>query len=41
MFRQTTLSTPETARDERSMRVAEWVLALAAALAAGVLTFIR
>jgi len=41
MFRQTTLSTQETARDERSMRVVEWVLALAAALAAGVLAFIR
>lgn len=41
MFRQTTLSTDEPVHEDRSMRVVEWVLALAAAFAAGVLAFIR
>ena len=41
MFRQTTLSTDEQVHEDRSMRVVEWVLALAAAFAAGVLAFIR
>jgi hypothetical protein len=41
MFRQTGISTREADPEERSMRVVEWVMALAAALAAGVLTFIR
>ena len=40
MFRQTTLSTDEV-HEDRSMRVAEWALALAAVLAAGVLALIR
>lgn len=41
MFRQTTLSTDEQVREDRSMRVVEWVLALVAAVAAGVLALIR
>jgi hypothetical protein len=41
MFRQTTLSTDEQVREDRSMRVVEWVLALVAAVAAGVLASIR
>jgi hypothetical protein len=41
MFRQTTVSNEEQAHEDRSMRVVEWVLALAAAVAAGILAFIR
>jgi hypothetical protein len=41
MFRQTTLSTDERVHEDRSMRVVEWVLALAAACAAGALALIR
>jgi hypothetical protein len=41
MFRQETISTDETVHDDRSMRVVEWILAVMAMAAAGVLAFIR
>jgi hypothetical protein len=41
MLRQPALPTTEIDHDDRSMRIVEWVLALAAAVAAGVLTFVR
>ena len=43
MIRQTVVTATETEIDmeDRSMRVVEWVLALVAAVAAGVLAFIR
>jgi hypothetical protein len=41
MFRHTTLSTDEQVQEDRSMRVVEWILALAAAIAAGILAFLR
>jgi hypothetical protein len=41
MIRQTMANTTETEIDDRSMRVVEWALALIAAIAAGVLAFIR
>jgi hypothetical protein len=41
MIRQTMVNATETEVDDRSMRVVEWALALIAAIAAGVLTFIR
>jgi hypothetical protein len=41
MIRQTMVNATETEVDDRSMRVVEWALALIAAMAAGVLAFIR
>jgi hypothetical protein len=41
MIRQQTAATTEPEIDDRSMRVVEWVIALIAAVAAGVLAFIR
>jgi hypothetical protein len=41
MLRQPVLPTTEVDPDDRSMRVVEWVLAFVAAVAAGVLTFVR
>ena len=41
MFRQETISTGEVDRDDRSMRIVEWILAVAAAAAAGVLAFLH
>jgi hypothetical protein len=41
MIRQTMVSATETEVDDRSMRMVEWALALIAAIAAGVLAFIR
>ncbi|HET7029820.1 MAG TPA: hypothetical protein VFI34_04880 [Candidatus Limnocylindrales bacterium] len=41
MLRQPAFPTTDVDRDDRSMRVVEWVLALAAAVAAGVLAFVR
>jgi hypothetical protein len=41
MIDQTSVATPETEVEDRSMRLVEWALALIAAIAAGVLAFIR
>jgi hypothetical protein len=41
MLRHTALPTTEVDPEDRSMRVVEWVLALVAAIAAGVLAFVR
>lgn len=41
MMRQSALPATEVDRDDRSMRVVEWVMALVAAVAAGVLAFIH
>jgi hypothetical protein len=41
MIHQTTVATPDTEVEDRSMRLVEWALALIAAIAAGVLAFIR
>lgn len=41
MLRQSTLPPTDVDHEDRSMRIVEWVLAAAAALAAGVLAFIR
>jgi hypothetical protein len=41
MIRQTTLPTAEPDAEDRSMRIVEYALAFVAALAAGVLAFIR
>jgi hypothetical protein len=41
MIRQTMVTATDTEVDDRSMRVVEWALALIAAIAAGVLAFIR
>jgi hypothetical protein len=41
MIRQTMVTATDTEVDDRSMRLVEWALALAAAIAAGVLAFIR
>jgi hypothetical protein len=41
MFGQQSHTTDDEVRDEHSMRIVEWVLALAAAVAAGVLALIR
>ena len=41
MIRQTPMTTTESDVEDRSMRVVEYVLALVAAVAAGVLAFLR
>lgn len=41
MIRQTMVNATETEVEDQSMRVVEWALALIAAIAAGVLAFIR
>jgi hypothetical protein len=41
MIHQTTVATTDTEVEDRSMRLVEWSLALIAAIAAGVLAFIR
>jgi len=41
MIRHTTLGATDTEIEDRSMRVVEWAMALIAAIAAGVLAFIR
>ena len=41
MIHQTTVATADTEVEDRSMRIVEWSLALIAAIAAGVLAFIR
>jgi hypothetical protein len=41
MIRHTTMATTDTEVDDRSMRVVEWTMALIAAVAAGILAFIR
>jgi hypothetical protein len=41
MIRQTMVTATDTDVDDRSMRLVEWALALVAAIAAGVLAFIR
>jgi hypothetical protein len=41
MIRLQLLPATETAEEERSMRVVEWILALVAMIVAGVLAFIR
>jgi hypothetical protein len=41
MIHQTSVATPDTEVEDRSMRLVEWALALIAAIAAGVLAFIR
>lgn len=41
MIRHTALGTTDTEIEDRSMRVVEWAMALIAAIAAGVLAFIR
>ena len=41
MMRPSTLPTTDVDHGDRSMRVVEWVLALAAVVAAGVLAFVR
>ena len=41
MLRHSALPSTEFDRDDRSMRVVEWVLALVAVIAAGVLAFVR
>jgi hypothetical protein len=41
MIHQTTVATTDTEVEDRSMRVVEWTMALIAAVAAGILAFIR
>jgi|RhiMetStandDraft_4_1073278.scaffolds.fasta_scaffold960579_1 hypothetical protein len=41
MLRQTTITTTEPDVEDRSMRVVEYLMALIAAVAAGVLAFVR
>jgi hypothetical protein len=41
MIRQTTVATTDAEVDDRSMRLVEWAMALVAAIAAGILAFIR
>jgi hypothetical protein len=41
MIRNTTISVTDSEIEDRSMRVVEWAMALIAAIAAGVLAFIR
>ena len=41
MFRLQILPASDSAEEDRSMRVVEWILALVALIAAGVLAFIR
>jgi hypothetical protein len=41
MIHQTTVATTDTDVQDRSMRVVEWAMALVAAVAAGILAFIR
>jgi hypothetical protein len=41
MIHRTTVATTNTEVEDHSMRVVEWALALIAAIAAGVLAFIR
>ena len=41
MLRHTTLTAAESDVEDRSMRVVEWVMALVAVVAAGVLAFVR
>ena len=41
MLRETTITTTEADVEDRSMRVAEYLLALIAAVAAGILAFVR
>jgi hypothetical protein len=41
MFRLQILAASDSAEEERSMRVVEWILALVAMIVAGVLAFIR
>jgi hypothetical protein len=41
MIRQTTVAVTDSEIEDRSMRVVEWAMALIAAIAAGVLAFIR
>jgi hypothetical protein len=41
MIRHTTVATTDTEVEDRSMRLIEWAMALIAAVAAGVLAFIR
>jgi hypothetical protein len=41
MMPDTTASAPDAEIEDRSMRVVEWILALIAAVAAGVLAFVR
>jgi hypothetical protein len=41
MIHQTTVATADTDVEDRSMRVVEWAMALVAAIAAGILAFIR
>ena len=41
MLRHPALATTDVDREDRSMRVVEWALALMAAVAAGVLAFVR
>jgi hypothetical protein len=41
MLRHSALTTTDVDHGDRSMRIVEWVLALAAVAAAGVLTLVR
>ena len=41
MLRDTTITTTESDVEDRSMRVVEYVMALIAAVAAGILAFVR
>jgi hypothetical protein len=41
MIRQTTVAPADTEVEDRSMRLVEWAMALVAAIAAGILAFIR
>ena len=41
MLRDTTITTTEVDVEDRSMRVVEYVMALIAAVAAGILAFVR
>ena len=41
MINQTTVATPDIEVEDHSMRLMEWSLALIAAVAAGILAFIR
>jgi hypothetical protein len=41
MIHQTTVTTPDADVEDHSMRLVEWAMAFVAALAAGILAFIR